>query len=313
MRSNAVAPFDVFYIANAISSRRPHAGRIVFEGRWIGARGEPAVIAEGLRFDVEAPGAQRLDVLMVPGLQHAGTADLAPLLAGLAPERQAVREYARSGRLLAASCSGTCLLAEAGLLDGRRCTTSWWLGPHFRRAYPRALLDAEQMVARDGALLTSGSVTSYLDLALWLVGHFGGDELRQLTAKVLAADAGRASQAPYVTSAMGDADPTIERARRWLNRRLDQPWTMAELARHCDASERTLLRRFRDALGLGPLQYAQQLRMERAKALLESSTLSVEQIAPRCGYEDAAAFSKVFKQWVRMTPRVYRQRFGLRR
>ncbi|QNA88285.1 helix-turn-helix transcriptional regulator [Massilia sp. Dwa41.01b] len=88
---------------------------------------------------------------------------------------------------------------------------------------------------------------------------------------------------------------------------------MAQLAAHCHTSERTLLRRFREALGHSPIQYAQQLRVERAKALLETTALPLDEITARCGYEDVASFSKVFKRWAALTPREYRQRFSLAR
>ena len=161
---------------------------------------------------------------------------------------------------------------------------------------------------------SSGGVTSYIDLSLWLIGRFGGEELRQNVAKVLAMDANRSSQAPYIATAMiqDQGHVVIERARRWLNQRLDQAWNMAELAAYCNTSPRTLLRRFQEAVGMSPVQYAQQLRVERAKALLESTRLSLEDITGRCGYEDVSTFSKVFKRWAQLTPREYRMRFGLR-
>src|SRR5690606_19423368 len=110
--------------------------------------------------------------------------------------------------------------------------------------------------------------------------HYGGDPLRQAVAKILVMDASRRSQAPYITSALiqSDGHAIIERARRWLNQRLDQPWAMAELAAYCNTSPRTLLRRFQDAIGMSPVRYTQQLRVERAKALLESTQLSLEDI-----------------------------------
>jgi transcriptional regulator GlxA family with amidase domain len=157
-------------------------------------------------------------------------------------------------------------------------------------------------------------VTSNIDLALWLIARFAGEEMRQLTAKILVVDANRHSQAPYIATAMiqTQGHAVIELARRWLNERLDQRWTMAELAKHCHVSQRTLLRRFQETLKLSPIHYVQQLRVERAKALLETSRLSLEDITVRCGYEDVSGFSKIFKQWAKLTPREYRQRFGLR-
>lgn len=200
------------------------------------------------------------------------------------------------------------------MLNGRRATTSWWLSAYFRKNFPQVLLEAEELIVQDGNLVSSGGVTSYIDLALWLVARFGGEELRQLTAKVLVVDANRNSQAPYIAKAMlqDQGHVVIERARRWLNQRLDQRWSMAELASYCHVSQRTLLRRFQEALNLSPIHYVQQLRVERAKALLESTRLSLEDITARCGYEDVSSFSKIFKQWAQVTPKDYRRRFGLR-
>ena len=315
LRSSAVVPLDVLRIANTLSGHRPAAGRVRFEGQWLGARGEATLAVDGLAFALAPFDAGRLDALVLPGLAHDTPHDLARTLDALAPERAAIAAYAAGGGLLVSSCSSTSLVARTGLLDGRRATTSWWLGAWFRQQFPRVVLDAEALVMQDGPFVSSGGVGSALDLALWLVGHFGGEELRQLTAKVMVMDANRASQAPYVADAIvaQAGHPTIERARRWLNARLERPWTMAELAEHCATSQRTLLRRFQEALGLSPVQYAQQLRVERAKALLETTALPLEAITARCGYEDAATFSKVFKRWTALTPREYRQRFALAR
>lgn len=315
LRSSAVVPLDVLRIANTLAGYRPAAARIRFEGRWLGARGESSLSVDGLGFALSPLAGARLDALILPGIAHDSPHGLAQVLDALAPEQAALSSYLAGGGLLASSCSSTCLVARAGLLDGRRATTSWWLSAWFRAHFPRVTLDAEALVLRDGPFVSSGGVGSTLDLALWLVGHYGGEELRQLAAKVLVMDANRASQAPYVADAMvaQGASPTIERARRWLNARLDRPWSMAQLAAHCHTSERTLLRRFQEALGHSPVQYAQQLRVERAKALLETTALPLEDITARCGYEDVASFSKVFKRWAALTPREYRQRFALTR
>lgn len=314
LRSSAVVPLDVFRIANTLALHRPAAQRVHFRGHWLSARMEESVVIDGLAFQVQPLGATKPDALMLPGINHETPYDLGRLLEQLEPECAAIRAFAHSRRLLAASCSSACLLARAGLLDGRRATTSWWLSAYFRKQFPQVTLDAEELVVRDGAFVTSGGVTSYLDLALWLVGHFGGEALRQMTAKVLVMDANRASQAPYIASAMiQDAGhAVVERARHWLNQRMDQAWTIAALAQYCNTTPRTLLRRFQEAVGMSPVQYAQQLRVERAKALLESTRLSLEEITGRCGYGDVSTFSKTFKRWAQVTPREYRTRFGLR-
>jgi transcriptional regulator GlxA family with amidase domain len=314
LRSGAVMPFDVFRIANTLGTLRPAAQRVHFDAQWFSARKEKTIDVAGLTFHPQPVDLKKLDALMLPGIDHQGPFDLAPMLERLGPEQEVLRTFAQSGKPIVSSCSSTCLVAEAGLLGGRRVTTSWWLSAFFRKRFPDVTLDAEQLVVQDGNHISSGGVTSYIDLALWLVGHFAGEELRQNAAKVLAMDANRSSQAPYIAAAMiqDQGHVVIERARRWLNQRLDQPWSTAELAAYCHTSQRTLLRRFQEALDMSPIQYAQQLRVERAKALLESTRLSLEDITGRCGYEDVSTFSKVFKRWVQVTPREYRVRFGLR-
>lgn len=314
LRSSAVVPCDVFNIANTIGQQRPAAQRVQIESLWVDAREQRGVSIDGLSFQTRALATEKLDALMIPGINHQNPYDLAHLLETLLPEQEALRRFARKGRLLISSCSSTCLVARAGLLDGRRATTSWWLGAYFRQRFPEVTFEGEELVVQDGLFVSSGGVTSYLDLALWLVGHFGGEELRQITAKVLVADANRTSQAPYIAGAMiqGEGHAVIERARRWLNQHLDQAWAMAELAAYCNTSPRTLLRRFQESVGLSPIQYTQQLRVERAKALLESTRLSLEEITGRCGYQDVSTFSKIFKRWTQVTPKEYRGRFGLR-
>ncbi|WP_334189299.1 GlxA family transcriptional regulator [Noviherbaspirillum sp.] len=313
LRSSAVGPLDIFQITNTLMQYRPAEQRLHFQADWFSVREDPIDIG-GLRFATRPLQGARLDALILPGIDHRDTQDLAGLIGALAPEQLAIRDFARSGRLLASSCSSTCLVVHAGLLDGRRATTSWWLANYFRKQFPQVRLDAEELVVQDEQFISSGGVTSFLDLALWLVGHFGGEALRQTAAKVLVVDGNRSSQAPYVAAAMmqDQGHAVVERARRWLNRQLGQPWTMAQLAAHCHTSPRTLLRRFQEATGMSPVRYAQQLSVERAKALLESTRLSLEDITQRCGYEDPATFSKVFKRWVQATPREYRLRFGLR-
>ena len=313
LQSGAVAPMDVFKVANTMARFRPAAEHVHFEVHWIGARGASITTDGGLRFPT-VPMDARCDALIVPGVDHDDPAQLSQALDRLGPEQELLRQYAAQGRLLASNCSSTFLVARTGLLDGRRATTSWWLSAKFRKHFPRVDLDTEELVVRDGPFLSSGGMTAYIDLALWLVAHFASEQLRQITAKVLVADSQRSSQSPYIAAgiAQGNSHAMIERARRWLNEHMDQEWSMAQLCEHCHTSARTLLRRFRKAVGLSPIQYTQQLRVERAKGLLESSMLSLEDITARCGYENVSTFSKVFKRWTDVTPREYRSRFGLR-
>lgn len=318
LASGAVGPADVFRIANTLGELQPARQRVRFELAWLTARPEPAVNVNGISFACQPLQRSRPDVLLLPGIYHAHVGELEAVLADCIAELHALRELGADLPLLAAACSGTCLAAAAGLLDGRRATTSWWLSSYFRSHYPQVELVVDQLLVQDGGLLTSGGITSYFDLSLSLIANFGGADLRQQTARVLVMDAQRVSQAPYVARAMmaGEGHVLIERARRWLSerlsQRLEQRWTLPDLAAHCNTSPRTLLRRFQAVQGCTPVQYVQQLRVERARGLLEATQLSLQDITLRCGYEDVPTFSKVFKKWTQLSPREFRSRFGLR-
>jgi transcriptional regulator GlxA family with amidase domain len=215
---------------------------------------------------------------------------------------------------IAASCSGTFLLAATGLLDGLRATTSWWLAHAFQRQYPRVRLEADAMLVDEGQLLTTGAATAVFDLTLRLIAQTAGDAVAQQTARMLNVDAERQSQAPYVSMAMlqQPRSSVTERADRLINRELHRELPVGELAAALGTSERSLLRRFRQHYGVTPLEHIQHLRVERAKALLESTQLSFEEIVGRCGYSDVSSFRKLFKRATSLTPADYRERFRLR-
>ena len=149
---------------------------------------------------------------------------------------------------------------------------------------------------------------------LRLVARVGGEELAQQTARMLLIDTERQSQAPYVSQALMERprDSLTEKAERFLRHELHREVSVNELARHCGTSERSLLRHFRSHHGITPLAHIQHLRVERAKALLETTHLSFEEIVERCGYSDSASFRKLFKRATAITPGDYRERYRLR-
>lgn len=316
VRSAAVVPGDVLALANRLAAPGPGPGPM--QAQWVSARGTGEVDCEGLRFQAEGMALNGTrppawDALLVPGFSHEGS-DWRPTLAKLAPEIALIQTWSDLGRPLLASCTGVILLAAAGVLDGLSATTSWWLIHAAQRHHPEVSWQPADLLCAAPGRITAAGLTAYHDLTLWLVQQHLGDDLARQTGKLLLLEPGRSSQAPYLaqTVADGTGPALLERAQHWLNQRLNTPWTLSELAAHCYTSERTLLRRFRQSLGVTPVQYTQQLRVERAKALLEGSTLSLEAIAEHCGYLDVSTLRKVFKHWTQLTPREYRQRFGLR-
>jgi transcriptional regulator GlxA family with amidase domain len=315
MLSSIACAADTLRVAQRLAEIRNPVSAPRLETVICSARGSERVsMSTGLEMSGVVPIPEDLDVLLIPGLMHSSPQHLHDRCIELQPEIDAIRRLQARGVRIAASCSGTFLLAQAGLLDGRRTTTSWWLAAAFRHYYPRVLLDAERMLIDDDGVISTGGATAVLTLALRLIGEYAGETLAMQTSRMMNFDADRQSQAPYVSLAMMERPRSsmTERAERFLQTSLHADISVSGLAEHCGTSERSLLRHFRAHYGATPLEHIQRLRVERAKALLETTLLSFEEIMERCGYSDVSSFRKLFKRATTLTPANYRERFRLR-
>ncbi|MFY2763222.1 GlxA family transcriptional regulator [Arenimonas sp. MALMAid1274] len=313
--SSLTGPMDVVRIAQKLAELRDPGTALRLETVLVGARGQASIRGSGgLEIGpVQSPD-RALDLLLVPGYMHASVADLVQRLAGYGPEIELLRALHLRGVAITASCCGSFLVAEAGLLDGHEATTSWWLDAAFRQRYPRVRLDVERMIVEDGNLTTTGASTAVLGYVLQLLARRVDPALAQHTARMMLIDPDRQSQAPYISLALTERPrhSMSEKAESFLQKELHRELSIAELAQHCGTSERSLLRHFRQHYDSSPLAHIQHLRVERAKALLETTRLSFDEIVERCGYSDASSFRKLFKRATSLTPADYRDRFRLR-
>ena len=212
--------------------------------------------------------------------------------------------------LIASACAGAFLLGAAGLLDGRSVTTHWALEADLQARFPKARVNADAILIRDGHVITAGGLLSWIDLALELIAHFSGPAIMREVGRHFVTDTGRREQRPYrgFSPPMHHGDRPIEQAQSLIARTFTAPISIAGLAQAVALSERTFLRRFERATGLTPLAYVQKLRIEAARRALESTTAPIDQIALSIGYENAGAFRKLFKRHTGLSPSQYRQR-----
>jgi transcriptional regulator GlxA family with amidase domain len=253
--------------------------------------------------------AKRYDVVIALGLNAPLREDVESAL-DRADVRAAVSFLATQARraLVCASCSGTFVLAETGLLDGHAATTSWWLAPVFRSRYPRVeLRDDTVVVARAGRIITGGAAFSQIDLVLRLVRRFAGAEVTDTCARLLVIDE-RPTQARYaVVDHLAHDSEEVRGAENYIRRNLQRPLSVDEIARSAGVSPRTLARRVRAALGLSPLRLVQRLRVEQAAHLLDATTLPFDAIARRVGYEDPGALRSLLRRELGVTARDLRR------
>ncbi len=236
--------------------------------------------------------------LIIPGLGLQDEREIEKFLSSQATKKTIrwLSNHAVDFPLVGASCSAVFPLAEAGLLEGKTATTTWWLAPLFRKRYPSVDLDETRMVTECGGFLCAGAALAQMDLMLHLIARLGGPEIATRVAGVLAIDQ-RPSQSRYMmSSALMGLNDDVVRAERWVLNNLGRPFSVAEMAGALGMSSRTLDRRLRVTLGVGPSKFAQRLRGQLATHLIETTDQSLEEIAATIGYADTASLRRVIKR-----------------
>ena len=287
---------DAFSTANALSAKL-FGGTPRFDVTIVGVRRKVRT-GQGLTIPVKPiTPSLRPDWVIVPALKATTPATLLPAL-----NRPDVREaktqllkWTAKGVQIGASCIGTFLVAEAGLLDHREATTTWSLAPFFRQRYPHVQLDESRMLVPSDVGVTAGAAMGHLDLALWLIRQ-ASPELASTVSRYLLADL-RSSQAPYIIpNHLAQADPLILQFERWSREHLREGFSLQEAAKALATSARTLQRRCDAVLGKSPLAYFQDLRVEHAQSLLHSNGHDIEAIAAEVGYADGATLRTLLRQ-----------------
>jgi transcriptional regulator GlxA family with amidase domain len=315
LASGVAGPIDVFNAANHLSVRGGTSSSTpTFAWRVESLDGQPVQAASGQSIPVDGKidPRKRADAVLLTAPFFSDMDVFIGRREQLNALSSALRRQRKAGAVLAAYCTGNYLLAEAGLLDGRVATTHWAKAADFARRYPRVELRAREVVTGQDGIISGGSVTSYLNLAVRLVETFAGEKVATMTAKSLLIDMNRTSQASYATllDEHGHTDTLVARAQQRMEATLQQGFRLAELAAWLAVSERTLNRRFKDAVGLAPLAYLQNLRIEVAKQLLETRPIGLEAVSQRVGYGDISTFRQLFKRKTGLSPSEYQMRFA---
>ncbi|MDQ0395413.1 GlxA family transcriptional regulator [Labrys monachus] len=250
-------------------------------------------------------------VVVLPALGALPTHEVAAPFARWLSERHV------DGATLCSVCAGAFLLAETGLLAGRAVTTHWSFAETLSRRFPDIRVEVERMIIDEGDIITAGGIMAWTDLGLCLVDRLLGPAVMLETARFLLVDPPGREQRYYSSFSppLGHGDEAILKVQRWLQSLAEDDdgmrgVTLAAMAETAGLEERTFLRRFTKATGLKPTEYYQQLRVGKARAMLELTARNVDQVAWAVGYEDPAAFRKVFQRVTGLSPRDYRRRFA---
>jgi AraC family transcriptional activator FtrA len=225
----------------------------------------------------------------------------------------ALQSAHKRGARLISICSGAFLLAEAGLLDGKRATTHWKYGDELSRLYPAVRFESNVLYVDEGQILTSAGSAAGIDLGLHLIRRdFGPDAVNRVACRLIVPPHRDGGQAQYIRRAVPNEYESLRLSPllAYLQNHLADSHTVKSMAARAQMSERTFLRRFEEATGMTPTKWLLQARLKVACDYLESHTMSVDAIASRIGFGTAANLRQHFRKSMGTTPTAYRQTFA---
>jgi transcriptional regulator GlxA family with amidase domain len=303
---------DLVALANHALRRQDRPARLVLQT--VSVDGKPVRMARGIPWKVDAAIGDKWqrDAVLVPGfLVDPETA------ARHADERRLAQGWLRrqhaGGRILGAFCGGVFLLAEAGLLDGRRATTTWWLQSELKRRHPEIDLAQDAVVTEADRIVCAAGPMAWVDVLLRLIEIVDGVEVARLCADYAVIDTAQRTQARYQPLAyVMQQSPLLVEADMHVRCAGPTPMTVRRLAEHLAVSERTLHRRMMELTGEPPQTFILRRRIELARTLLETARQSVKTIAHSLGYDDESSFRRAFRKMTSMSPLAYRVRWATR-
>lgn len=300
---DVTGPLQVFASANRL------AGSVLYETEVVSASGGAVASSAGLAIVTKALPADGapVDTLIVPGGAgvDAAAADQAIL--------RWVIERSRAARRVASVCSGAFLLAATGLLDGRRATTHWSRCADLAAAFPAVRVETDPIHVTDGMFWTSAGITAGIDMALAMLEADLGRRLATDVARHLVVFARRpGGQAQFGTGlALTGGDPAFDGLHGWMAANLRADLSVPALAAQAGMSERSFVRRYRQATGMTPARAVERLRVEAARQALGATALPLKRIARDCGFGSEETMRRGFLRILAVPPQAYRERFPL--
>jgi len=248
------------------------------------------------------------DLIILPAL----FGDMETALAANAAALPWIREQYENGKEVASLCLGAFLLAETGLLDGKKCSTHWAYYEEFRQRFPNVEVVNGSIITDEGRIYSSGGANSIWNLLLYLLEKFSGRDIAILAAKYFAIDIDRDNQGAFTifTGQKGHADNEILKAQDYIEGNFSERITIDELAGQSAVSRRSFERRFKKATNNTVIEYLQRVRIEAAKRSFESSRQNVSEVMYNVGYTDTKAFRDVFRKVTGLTPIEYRNKYS---
>jgi transcriptional regulator GlxA family with amidase domain len=303
---------EIFRLANRVALETDKAKAAPFNPILVGLTGDPVQTDDGMLLPVQRklPRPQPDDFLLITGCMPQNL-DLAFSVKQRTAEKKALQNWSAQKGNIAAQCSSVFLLAEAGLLAGHKATATWWAQDQLAASYPDITLSKEETLTDDGNIVCVAGPYSHLDLGLHLIERLSSRYLASLVAKFAMIERTPPSQSAFRTMDLVSKTPPIaKRVETFVLEHLPDMPEVGALAAHLGLTTRTLQRHLAEATNLTPKGFINDVRMNVAKRLIETSTTRVQDLMLATGFSDESAFRKQFRRASGMTPKQYADRYG---
>ena len=250
----------------------------------------------------------KTNLIIIPSLNH----NYQKAVKGNQPMIEWIREQYKSGAEIATICTGAFLLASAGLLDGKICSTHWSAADTFRLMFPNVDLQADKLITDENGIYTNGGAYSFLNLLIYLVEKYYDRQTAIFCSKVFQIEIDRQSQSTFAifTGQKTHGDEVVKNAQVYIEGHLDEKISMEHLSSKFAVGRRNFDRRFIKATGNTPLEYAQRVKIESAKKAFENTRKNINEVMYDVGYADVKAFREVFRKITGMSPLEYRNKYN---
>lgn len=306
--SSIVGPYKIFTRANVYWKQR--GNKEVFAIDLAGTSKE-VDFYDGLfcvrpRTDVST--IKRTDLIIVPSLNH----NYERAIKGNQLLIDWLRQQYKNGTEIASICTGAFLLAAAGLLDGKSCSTHWAASENFRNKFPGVNIQTDKLITDEDGIYTNGGAYSFLNLMIYLVEKYYDRQTAIFCSKVFQIEMDRQSQSSFIIfkGQKMHGDEIVKEAQNYIENKPEEKISIVEIASRFPVSRRQFDRRFIKATGNTPLEYAQRVKIEVAKKALETTRKTINEVMYGVGYSDEKAFREVFRKITGLTPLEYKGRYN---
>jgi transcriptional regulator GlxA family with amidase domain len=303
-----VGTYEIFATANAqwAASGKTNTPKVEVVGVTTESAFENGLVA--IRAQRHISELNNTNLIIIPSLVR----DYETAMAGNKDIIDWIAKQYKHGAEVASMCTGTFMLAAAGLLDGKNCSTHWSAANLFREKFPEVHLLPDRLITDEHGIYTNGGAYSFLNLLLYLVEKYYDRPTAIYCSKIFQIEMDRQNQSPFIIfkGQKQHGDDVVQQAQAYIEDNLQDKISIEELSARFAVGRRNFDRRFIKATGNTPIEYAQRVKMESAKKALETTRKTINEVMYDVGYSDVKAFREVFRKITGLSPIDYKARYN---